>query len=413
MEVKDLEKQINEKFADLKEQVEAKTSGVKADEFKELEQKHADLLNQIKESDQSESIEKMQKHLDQLDIKMQKNSGSNKESKSFISSLNDALTKNADHIKKMSDNKSESVNLQVKDMTIADNWTGDRAISDLDTQIASKPLARPVFRNLVNVGTTSGKHIYYIDKTSKGGAGMTGEGEMKSEVSYSYVEKSAEVKKITAFVKVSKEMLDDVSFLRSEINSDLRNELEAKLDEQIEGGDGLTVNMKGISTYAPTFDVAGTGYETSIQSANRADVLKVASAIVAANGFNANYAVVNPEDAALMNLEKNANGAYIMPPFYTAEGTRLAGMTLVENRNVDTGSFLVGDFTKSMLKIREEININLGYENDDFTKNMVTILGEMRAVHYIKDNHIDAFVKGDFATAITGIDEPAIDEPEV
>ncbi len=52
------------------------------------------------------------------------------------------------------------------------------------------------------------------------------------------------------------------------------------------------------------------------------------------------------------------------------------------------------------------MNIQVGYVNDDFTKNLVTILAEMRAVHYVKSNHYGAFVKGDFATAIAALVTP-------
>ena len=107
-------------------------------------------------------------------------------------------------------------------------------------------------------------------------------------------------------------------------------------------------------------------------------------------------------------MEKGDDNHYILPPFVTADGTRVAGTTVIESFSIDEGSFLVGDFTKSNLRIREEININLGYENDDFTKNMVTILAEMRAVHYIKLHHVPAFVKGTFAAAIALINKPVV-----
>jgi hypothetical protein len=35
---------------------------------------------------------------------------------------------------------------------------------------------------------------------------------------------------------------------------------------------------------------------------------------------------------------------------------------------------------------------------------LVTILAEMRAVHYIKSNHTAAFVKGTFSTAKTALE---------
>jgi hypothetical protein len=70
------------------------------------------------------------------------------------------------------------------------------------------------------------------------------------------------------------------------------------------------------------------------------------------------------------------------------------------------GNFLVGDMTKAHLRMREDMNIQVGYVNDDFTKNLVTILCEARAVSFIKANDAPAFVKGVIATCITAITKP-------
>jgi hypothetical protein len=71
----------------------------------------------------------------------------------------------------------------------------------------------------------------------------------------------------------------------------------------------------------------------------------------------------------------------------------------VENPGVPVGDFYVGDFTKANLRIREEMNVQVGYVNDDFTKNLVTVLCETRAAAFVKSNHYGAIVKGNFTTA--------------
>jgi hypothetical protein len=80
---------------------------------------------------------------------------------------------------------------------------------------------------------------------------------------------------------------------------------------------------------------------------------------------------------------------------------------VIENIGVTANTMVVGDFTKSNLRLREDAMISIGYENDDFTKNLVTILGEIRAVHYIKTNHLKAFVNvTDIDAAIAAILAP-------
>ncbi len=82
----------------------------------------------------------------------------------------------------------------------------------------------------------------------------------------------------------------------------------------------------------------------------------------------------------------------------------LAGLIVVTSTNIAPDTFLVGDMSKSQVRIRENMTLQVGYVNDDFQRNMVTILAEMRAAHYVKGNQVDAFVTGDFTTAIAALD---------
>jgi HK97 family phage major capsid protein len=109
-----------------------------------------------------------------------------------------------------------------------------------------------------------------------------------------------------------------------------------------------------------------------------------------------------------MELIKTTQGEYTYPMIYVnANGeSRIKGIPVVTNTGVTAGTFLVGDFTKSNLRMREELNIQVGFVNDDFTKNLFTILCEARATHYVKTNHYKAFVKGSFATAKTALLKP-------
>ena len=50
----------------------------------------------------------------------------------------------------------------------------------------------------------------------------------------------------------------------------------------------------------------------------------------------------------------------------------------------------------------ESVN-SLGWENDDFRKNIVTVLAEKRLMCYIKSQYKTAFVKDKFNTVIEGI----------
>jgi hypothetical protein len=57
------------------------------------------------------------------------------------------------------------------------------------------------------------------------------------------------------------------------------------------------------------------------------------------------------------------------------------------------------DSTKAAYKIREGVNVSIGYDSDDWVKNLVTIIAEKRHTLVVKSNHAKAFVTGTFANA--------------
>jgi glycosyltransferase involved in cell wall biosynthesis len=64
------------------------------------------------------------------------------------------------------------------------------------------------------------------------------------------------------------------------------------------------------------------------------------------------------------------------------------------------------DSTAAEIYTRQGIQVSVGYENDDFSKNMVTVIAEWRGLCVVKANHAGGFVKGTFATDIAAILKP-------
>jgi hypothetical protein len=52
------------------------------------------------------------------------------------------------------------------------------------------------------------------------------------------------------------------------------------------------------------------------------------------------------------------------------------------------------------------LQVFIGYENDDFSRNRVTVIAEWRGLCVVKSNNEGAFVKGTFATDIAAILKP-------
>lgn len=335
------------------------------------------------------------------------------ETKTVVRHLGDAISnayeKSIDAIKSLG--SGQTINLDVKaagTMTITDNYSGGTVgLSTLEGGLTRIQRRAPFLRQLVNAAGTASRFVVWIEQANPdpGAAGMTAEGALKTQTDFDLVERSRQVQKISAFIKVSKEMLSDIAFMRGEINNELMELVSLKLDEQILLGNGSGSNLTGIDLNATPW--AAGSFAAQIQNANNSDVLRVGIAQIQQANFSANYILLNPADAAALELTKDQSGAYTYPinMVYGAPKT-IYGVPVIENNLIPAGTFYIGDFTKANLRVREDMNIQVGYVNDDFTKNLVTILCEARAAAFVKVNHYGAFVKGNFATAKAALELP-------
>jgi HK97 family phage major capsid protein len=324
-------------------------------------------------------------------------------------SMREALVKTyVDNVKSIQESieKGQRIHLDVKanpEVTINDDYSGNIALSVLEPGV--NRVARPIrrMREISNVGSTTSKFVTYIQQTGNiGTITWTEEAGAKYAGEVKYEEVSEEVKKIAAYIKVSKEMLADLAFVRSEINTELMEAIEQNIDKALLSGVGGT-QINGILTLAPGF-TAGT-FAGTIPSANISDVIRIAKAQIESANFVPTHVVLNPEDVAKIELTKSQTGEYTYPAFWDAN-MRLAGLIVVSSNNITAGTALIGDFSKFNIKFREDLNMSVGYENDDFTRNMVTILCEARLVAYVKGNDTGAFVVSDLATDIAAITAP-------
>ena len=315
--------------------------------------------------------------------------------------------------------KRQSITLDVKEMTINGDYQDANgnlgegvALTTLDREIDKLP--RPIrrIRQIANVGTTLSKFVTYIQQTAQpfgnfaGGEGSedwTPEAGLKPAGESKYEEVSVEVKKIAGTIKVSKEMLADLAFVRSEINTELMESIEQGIDWAMingAGGNSITgILNAGIPNY-----VSGT-FAAQVPGANILDVIRVLKAQIESANHAPTHVVLHPEDVAKLEISKSNTGEYTFP--YWANGQMLvSGLVIVSSTNIAPDTIIVADFTKLIVKIREDVNMTVGYENDDFTRNMVTILAEARLVQYIKNNQLDAFVTDSITAVIADIDKP-------
>lgn len=320
--------------------------------------------------------------------------------------------------KEIKSNQKTSVSIELKDfdfslrtkasvpgdMSIADDYNGTVALSDLEAGVSRSPQRQPFIEQLVSVGSINSMLDVWIEVVAE-----TGEPLPKAELAalpqkeFDFSERSAQVRKIGVYSKYSSEMAEDLPNLISEVRNFLISDLRLAVDSQILTGNGSGENLVGILQNAETW--AAGDFASSVLEANRFDVIETAVTQVLVNLFVPNYIVVHPVDKAKMNLAKASDGHYVMPPFISADGQVISGVRVISNVGITAGTFLVGDFTRSSVKYRRGLTVEVtNTDQDDFIKDRFTVKATVRLVHRVKANDYGAFVKGSFATAIAALD---------
>jgi HK97 family phage major capsid protein len=377
----------SKEFEDIKTQLKTlETNGATAEQLKSIEAQ----LKELKDASVTNSVEEV---------------------KSMREQIKEQILANTDEFGKLKTEKSASFGLVIKapaDMLISTNTTGRVARQDREVGTNRIVRRRPFVLDNVTVSPTNGNTLYWVDQVNPDGTpAMTAEGATKAQIDWDYIERSTPVRKITAFTKVSKEMLDDIDGFASDIEAELTERILLIADGQALTGDGTGQNIVGISVNATPF--AGGALANAVADANDIDVLRAGVAQVYRQEFVPNKIFIHPDKAALMDLQKGTDGHYLLAPFVTADGMNVRGVMVETNTGVGADDFYVGDFTKYKFKVRENISIQIGYDGNDWTKNMVTPLAEMRGAGYISSTNYGAIVKGTFTVAKALLDPDVAD----
>lgn len=330
--------------------------------------------------------------------------------KGLTGEIMDALKTNADKIKNIKANKGR-IEIELKSTvthaSVLTNTIGDRL-----TDIGQKPFRKVVLEDLFGSGNVSSQQIYYTDQEN---VSRDADNIALCNTAYpstsniEWKERSIKVEKIGDSIKVCLDAMEDFEFVASEVRNLLLTSVDLRADQQLLLGNGTSPELKGVNAVASTF--AAGSYAVSIQNPNLYDLITVVGCQIAELGqgmYSPNYAILNPVDACLLKLQKDANDQYIIPPFTTENGMVVSGMRVIESTLVNANTMYVGDFTKGIVYNRKGLTVEMAMENeDDFNKDLVTIKASRRLALLIRNVHANAFTKvTDIGAALTAITKP-------
>lgn len=271
----------------------------------------------------------------------------------------------------------------------------------IDRVLSVDPRSLTVMRQVANVAGFEGREITYAEFVpGQGDAEWVPEAGLKPAMDSTLKENSAKVAKVALTSKLTEETISDLPQLVAEIQTELIYRIGLKEEEGILRGTGQDGEIKGILDSIPGFALAN--YQ--VKRANKYDAIVAAyTQIVSTSNmaYRPNLILMNPIDYALMQSEKDANGQYLRP--FRVGDELIQGLRVNSTTAIEQGTFFMGDFNYLNIRDRSGMAITFGWENDDFTKNKVTMIGEKRLLTYIKSQYRTAFVYDLFDTVITAI----------
>lgn len=277
--------------------------------------------------------------------------------------------------------------------TDTDGAAGDLVTATRLPGIIAPPDRRMTVRDLITPGRMDGSLLEYVKETGfTNNAAPVAETAKKAESTMKFDLVSTTAKVIAHFVKASRQILSDAPQLASYIDGRLRYGLAYKEEQQLLNGDGTGQNLLGIipqaSAFVAPFDPAGT--ETNI------DNIRLAMLQAALAEFPATGIVMNPIDWARIELLKDTTGRYIIGNPQGTISPTLWSLPVVATQAITVDKFLVGAFKLgAQVFDRWQARVEIATENeDDFVKNLVTILCEERLALAVY--RPEAFVYGDF-----------------
>lgn len=275
------------------------------------------------------------------------------------------------------------------------------------------PLRPLVLRDIITNGQTGSDTIEYVQMNSltnnaapvpeaqsaapigdgTGGTTTAVLGGRKPESAFSFVKLITTVKTIAHWIPATKRALADAAQLRTLIDAFLRSGLEQELEDQIAGGDGVGENFLGLANITGT---TAQPWDTDLLVTTRRARTKVR---LVGRATPSAY-VLNPLDWENIQLirEDGATGPFMFGGPANTAAPRLWALPVVESEAIPQGTGWVADWRLAVLWDRQQANITASDSHADFfIRNLVAVLGEMRAAFGIL--RPPAFVEMDLTAA--------------
>ena len=211
------------------------------------------------------------------------------------------------------------------------------------------------------------------------------EGVAKPQSNLTFGVENITISVIAHWIKITKQLLDDMPVLASYIEGRLAYGVRLKLEAKVING--TTTSFSGLMKVGNSL--------VAVPDALAIDTINTAKYQVWGSGLMPEAVVLNPVDWGKIEREKTDDGHYLFGTPGAVVQPVIWGLPVVLSSAMPLGKFWLGNLTIGVSGyVRNEVMVEASTEDgDNFTKNLVTIRAEMRAGFGVAIP--DAMVTGD------------------
>ena len=313
---------------------------------------------------------------------------------SFNQAFATAMDENSDNLEKFKRKEIKQFAMELKtvgDMSLA-NIT-DLAAANVQMLPGIIPAAprKLHIRALLPTGVMTTSAIHYLQETGSEGsvAAWADNSGTKSQIDYDLTEEVAPSEFIAGYLRITRKALDDISAMRSYLQSRLLEQYLDAEDNQLLNGSGVSPNLGGLITNAEAYS----GFRT-IQVEKLLDSV----AQIESNNHSANGILLSPEQFYALMLTRGTTNDYTLPGGVAVDLVNgqmfISGVPIFKSTAMSDSQYLVGDWSKgAQLFVRENPIVRF-FEEDgtNVRENKITVRVEGRIALPIY--YTDAFVTG-------------------
>jgi HK97 family phage major capsid protein len=361
LEIKDIQDALNPMVAGVKSEISS--------EIKAIEAKHAAQVEQMNEDakKKGQTLEELKSQVDAMAAKanaMKSNIVKEYSSRSAVleDSVKEMVTENFDKIK--SETPFSSTKLGT--MTLGGELTGTSQISYVPNNQMRSIQSNPRLYELFRIIPTATGNVTFPRGNSPVGEGSFGaqtEGNAKAQLDYDVTMVNVSVPFIAGYVKVSRQMLQDLPFLQAYLSQSLVEDFNQAVNTRFLNtiASGSTA-LSSSETYTSTKMVDGIAQHAALGLGN-------ANLILTTHKAWADVLKTKPSDFSV------PGGTVIAPD----GSVRVAGIAVVPHIQVTTGRFYVLNTDAFAIAQASGFTVrSTETDQDDFIKNIVTYRGEAR-----------------------------------